>query len=86
MQLANPLMERDALMTAEAVDAAVPVTTRQEGPLRVEGPGLGDKVIVPVTTQQQGNLRVKPETDYLGRYTNAAPNYARGGIVSLVRR
>ena len=97
MQQANPLMERDAQMTAEAVDAAVPVITRQEGPLRVRPENYTDNVVeslmpklrpldeIPVATRQEGPLRVKPEIDYLGRYTNAAPNFARGGIVSLVR-
>lgn len=88
MQQVNPLMERDARLTPEAVDAAIPVTTRQEGEFRVrpENYDLSSKIDIPVTTKQEGEFRVEPVTDYTGRYINAAPNYARGGIVSLVRR
>lgn len=88
-QLANPLMERDARLTAEAVDAAIPVTTRQEGPLRVEGPGLGDKA--EKTVQQYTNPLLSYPRDQFGNVVlnpqdMLVNDFARGGIVSLVRR
>ena len=70
MQLANPLVARDARLTAEAVDAAIPVTTRQS---------------------LQGRLRIRPE-DYTDDVVESLSpkiqplEFARGGIVSLVRR
>tara|TARA_R100001460_G_scaffold81728_4_gene122641 strand:- start:7409 stop:8254 length:846 start_codon:yes stop_codon:yes gene_type:complete len=88
-QLANPLMARDARLTAEAVDAAVPVTTRQEGPLRVEGPGLSDKA--EKTVQQYTNPILSYPKDQFGNVVldpqdMLVNDFARGGIVSLVRR
>lgn len=89
MQQVNPLMERDARLTPEAVDAATPVTTRQEGPLRVKGPGLSEKV--EKTVQQYTNPVLSYPKDEFGNVVldpmdMQINGFARGGIVSLVRR
>lgn len=70
LQQVNPNMERDARLTAEAVDAAVPITTRQEGPLRERPLDFFDQNIV-----ESLRPKIRPVEDF-----------ARGGIASLVRR
>ena len=97
MQQANPRIARDARLTERAVDAAVPVTTRQEGPLRVRPENYTDNVVEslrpklrPFEDDPEIVLPVFPPDTYGDVVLNPADreflNFARGGIVSLVRR